>query len=129
LEYGILGPFYDRQAVPVPRYIDNTWEHVFRDTSVGRQHFGTLTKWSSERNQVQLCTAQDVVDRVCSQSVVSMTSVLEKQHAAQQVKELLRTHPDTKHLPDGEYPLQYRTDVAQVGINLTSFDNGRSKQA
>ena len=54
--------------------------------------------------------------------MVSLSSSEEKLEVAQEVRNLLASHPDTQDVEEGEYELQYRTDIAQVGIKFNSLD-------
>ena len=102
--------YYDKD---IPRYITQNWRRAF-DTKTALERFSSLEHWTVDTNYVQMSTQQDICDRILSVSVVAMLPQKEQDLCVQEIKDLLNTHPDTKDLEDGQYRLEYRTDVAHV---------------
>jgi len=109
LEMDILTRRYDDKATP--RYITMDWERAF-STAAAKTSFSPLTKWSNPINACSEVTAQFIVDRMLSVSVVAMRSKEEQEAMATEIFDLVRTHPETHHVEDGKYRMEYRSDVA-----------------
>jgi ubiquinone/menaquinone biosynthesis C-methylase UbiE len=109
LEMDILTRRYDDKSTP--RYITMDWEKVF-STAAAKSSFSPLIKWSNPVNACSEVTAQFIVDRMLSVSVVAMRSKEEQEAMAKEIVHLLKTHPTTSHLLDGKYTMEYRSDVA-----------------
>ena len=97
-------------AQPIPRYITMDWKKAF-DTPLSKTLFRELKSWHGgyQRSQV---TKKTIIDRVHSISVISNLDAAGRATVAHEVSTLLATHPDTRHLQDGAYPLVYKTEVS-----------------
>lgn len=106
LEEVILEKYYvgDR----TPRFIDGLWENCFFEET-GLQLFKPLRKWKTEFTVVS--TSQQIVDRITSVSVISRLPQEDIDRVADEVKNLLKNHPETYHILNDQYPLHYITDV------------------
>jgi len=116
LEMSIINPFYkEREEASgmevIPRYISMDWEQVF-NSSVVQQNFSLpLLKWEGGK-QIFIVSAKDIVDRVISVSVVNMASEEKKKQVEQDIHLLLATHPNTRHISNDRYELEYITNIA-----------------
>ncbi len=110
LEESILGKRYGGEKIP--RYITGEWEEVFKSETASS--FSSLIKWSTAENFKRASTAQDIVDRILSVSVVARLSEEEQKECAQEVLDLLKSHEETKGKT--ELHLEYRSDVAYCHI-------------
>ena len=110
LEFDILTRL-GYNGTDAPRYITMEWEDIFFQHETKSQ-FSSLTKWTNPEKIASAVSAQFIIDRLNSVSVVANRTDIEKKQIAKEVQQLLKSHPDTRALSDGEYNLQYRTDVA-----------------
>lgn len=110
LEHGLVTPVYDKMESAsgdiVPRYINGRWREVF-DTHRAKQLFSPLS--SSSSTIVHRCDANTIVDRILSVSVVARLPQEEQAEMARRVRELLRTHSQTRGA--ATFDLQYKTSV------------------
>jgi predicted adenylyl cyclase CyaB len=90
----IIDP-HDRGA---PRYRSMEWREAFA-SSLDSESF----------RHVHFTTPEGVVDRVVSISFIAALPAPERERVAEEVRELLRTHPQTQNRETIEFP--YRTDV------------------
>ena len=107
----ILDRRYQGGGENIPRYITQQWREVF-DKPAAAHQFSGLQHWTAEKNTVKKSTAQDIVDRILSVSVVSMSSKDEQEKCKQEILNLLETDPTLQGVKDGDYSLEYRTDMA-----------------
>ena len=107
-----LEEILDRRYVDrdTPRYITQKWREVFETPSASK--FSPLKIWTTSNNNVKQSSAKDIVDRILSVSVVAMLSKAEQDQCEQEILQLLATEPSLQGIKDGEYRLEYRTDVA-----------------
>lgn len=107
-----LEEILDRRYVDrdTPRYITQKWREVFETPSASK--FSPLKTWTASNNNVKQSSAKDIVDRILSVSVVAMLSKAEQDQCEQEILQLLATEPSLQGIKDGEYRLEYRTDVA-----------------
>jgi SAM-dependent methyltransferase len=106
----ILDRRYQGGGENIPRYITQKWRVVF-DKPVGK-NFTELSHWTAESNTIKKSTAQDIVDRILSVSVVAMSSKEEQEKCKMEILHLLDTDPSLEGVKDGDYSLEYRTDMA-----------------
>ena len=109
LEIDILSKYYD--DVKTPRYVTGAWEDVY-SSDVAKRIFSPVNKWTNPANAISKVTSSFIVDRMQSVSVVATKSAQEKAQIALQIGHLLKIHPDLADVKDGEYLLEYRSDVA-----------------
>mmetsp|Transcript_10438 Transcript_10438/g.15885 ORF Transcript_10438/g.15885 Transcript_10438/m.15885 type:complete len:297 (+) Transcript_10438:126-1016(+) len=106
-ESDIIVPHY---TPDVPRYQSMEWRHVF-ESNTTRSLFSPLR--TEHFVNATVGPIEMVVGRALSTSVIASKNEDERRAIEEQVYELLRTHPDTKHIDkNGQYNLQYRTLVA-----------------
>lgn len=111
LETKVVGPYYAQPLgkPDIPRYLTMQWRAAF-DSPQSRSWFGPLQTWHGGHQRLKV-TRQQIVDRVQSISVIQQLDAAGQQRAADDVLELLATHPNTRLVRDGEYELVYKTEV------------------
>lgn len=107
IELQILDPYYitDNNSI-IPRQISNEWKKVFENNE-GNKLFSKLSYWKT--SHIQMCTAEDIVNRIFSVSIIVVLDDKEKDIIKNKIYNILLNHPDTKNLK--EYPLCYETDI------------------
>jgi len=107
----ILTKRYDDDSTP--RYITGEWENVFSG-EYAKSNFSQITKWSTADNYKRPSTAQDIVNRILSVSVVARRSESEQKQCEEEILALLASHEQTRG--STEFQLEYRTDVAHCHL-------------
>jgi len=110
LEENIIDKYYSAQIPEVPRYLTMKWQNVF-ETPEGKKLFRPPACWFGGY-QRRKATRQLIVDRVLSISVIQSLDSAGQKAVVDQIEELLKTHPSTRTLKDGEYDLVYKTHVS-----------------
>jgi SAM-dependent methyltransferase len=126
LEFNIISPHYPPDT---PRQQDYKWREVFlnpeknaaarelyQSAGGGEQRQGQGSFSIAERAFTRsiTSTAQTIVDRALSVSVVARLPAAEQAVVERQIRELLRTHPDTRHVTDDRYRVDILTELAWV---------------
>ena len=93
-----------------PRYITQKWRDVFDTPSATK--FSKLNFWTATNNNVKKSSKKDIVDRILSVSVVAMLPKADQDKCEKEILHLLETEPTLKGIQDGDYNLEYRTDLA-----------------
>ena len=100
-------PYYQSS---VPRQQSKQWERVF---DAGRPASRLFTPINRSLNYIKMEYSADmVVQRVLSTSVIAELPQAKKDQINNDVLNFLRTHPDSRNIdPAGLYPMQYETEV------------------
>jgi len=98
-----LAAIVDRFEEGTPRYKSGEWRRAFASTSL----FAPLRH--AEFCYLQSGTPETVLDRVASMSMIAVLDEETRQGVLEEVRTLLRVHPDTRGRELIEFP--YRTDV------------------
>jgi ubiquinone/menaquinone biosynthesis C-methylase UbiE len=107
IELQTLDPYYITEGNSIiPRQITNEWKKAFED-SEGNKLFNKLSYWKT--SHIHMCSADDIVNRILSVSVVVILDDKEKEIIKSKIYNILLNHPDTRELK--EYPLCYETDI------------------
>lgn len=111
LEKDVIDKYYGdtNSSSDIPRYLTGRWRQVF-ETDFAKSHFSLPITWYGgyQRSKV---TRQHIISRILSVSVVAMLDGEAKKKISEEIEMLLRTHPDTRHVVDGQYDLVYKSDV------------------
>jgi ubiquinone/menaquinone biosynthesis C-methylase UbiE len=98
-----LATIVDRFEERTPRYKSGEWRRAFAATSL----FAPLRH--AEFSYLQSGTPETVLDRVASMSMIAALDEEARHGVLEEVRDLLRVHPDTRGRESIEFP--YRTDV------------------
>ena len=89
------------------------WEEAFHSEKA-KALFSPLVKWEGGK-QIFHVSAQDIIDRVTSVSVVALASEEKKKQVAEDIFALLEAHKSNISLnSEGKYPLEYITNIAHA---------------
>jgi ubiquinone/menaquinone biosynthesis C-methylase UbiE len=99
-----LATIVDRFEAGSPRYKSGEWKRAFTTTSF----FAPLRH--AEFRYLQSGTPETVLDRVASMSIIAALNDEVRKGVLEEVRALLREHPDTRGRESIEFP--YRTDVS-----------------
>lgn len=98
-----LATIVDRFEAGSPRYRSGEWKRAFATTSF----FAPLRH--AEFSYLQGGTPETVLDRVASMSIIAALNEEVRKGVLEEVRTLLREHPDTRDRESIKFP--YRTDV------------------
>jgi SAM-dependent methyltransferase len=98
-----LAEIVDRFEEGAPRYKSGEWKRAFATTSF----FAPLRH--AEFGYLQIGTPETVLDRVASMSIIAALNEDVRKGVLEEVRAMLREHPDTRGRESIEFP--YRTDV------------------